>query len=395
MQTNKSITDRIDWPLAFILFLFFVVSLIAISSAQTSGQYLTNFVPRQGLFYFISVCMIAVLMYFDPEQYKKMSYYLYGIGILLLMALMIAPEGVGQIGQRVNGAKAWFHTPFVNLQPAEFMKTFYILALAKMISSHHEKLPLKTIKTDLFLLGKIGFLLLIPLLFILQQPDLGTALVFIAITLAIIVVAGISWKIILPSFGGVTLIGVTLLWMAVNMQEFLTDTFGIQPYAFARIYTWLDPYAYADGAGYNLIAAMNAIGSGEVFGKGYQGRQVYVPENHTDFIFTVISEDFGFVGASAVIILFFMLIYHLTKITLQLKDTFSTYVCAGIIAMITFHVFQNIGMTIQLLPITGIPLPFISYGGSSLIGNMLAIGIVFSMKFHHRTYMFGNDKEVD
>lgn len=395
MQNNKSFADRIDWSLAFLLFLFFVVSLIAISSAQTSGQYLTNFVPRQGLFYIISICMISVLMYFDPDQYKKMAYYLYGFGIFLLIVLMLSPDGVGQIGERVNGAKAWFHTPFVNIQPAEFMKTFYILALAKMISSHHEKIPLKTLKTDLFLLGKIGFLVLIPLLFILQQPDMGTALVFIAITLAIIVVSGISWKIILPSFGGVAIIGSTLLWMTVNMQDFLTNTFGIQPYAFARIYTWLDPYSYADGAGYNLIAAMNAIGSGEVFGKGYQGRQVYVPENHTDFIFTVISEDFGFIGASAVIILFFMLIYHLTKITLELKDTFSTYVCAGIIAMITFHVFQNIGMTIQLLPITGIPLPFISYGGSSLIGNMLALGIVFSMKFHHRTYMFGNDKEVD
>lgn len=393
MQTNKSFADRIDWSLAFILFLFFVVSLVAISSAQTSGQYLTNFVPRQGLFYIVSIGMIGVLMYFDPEQYKKMAYYLYGAGILSLILLMVSPDGIGQIAEPVNGAKAWFHTPVVNIQPAEFMKTFYILALAKMISSHHEKLPLKTIKTDLYLLAKIGIFLLIPLLFILQQPDLGTALVFIAITLAIVVVSGISWKIILPSFGGVAVIGSILLWMTVNMQEFLTSTFGIQPYAFARIYTWLDPYSYAEGEGYNLIAAMNAIGSGEVFGKGYQGRQVYVPENHTDFIFTVISEDFGFVGASAVIILFFMLIYHLTKITLQLKDTFSTYVCAGIIAMITFHVFQNIGMTIQLLPITGIPLPFISYGGSSLIGNMLAIGIVFSMKFHHKTYMFGNDKE--
>ncbi|MFD1032026.1 FtsW/RodA/SpoVE family cell cycle protein [Metaplanococcus flavidus] len=393
MQTNKSFADRIDWSLAFILFLFFIVSLVAISSAQTSGQYLTNFVPKQGLFYILSIGMIGVLMYFDPEQYKKMAYYLYGLGILSLFILMIAPAGPEQIGEPINGAKAWFRTPVLNMQPAEFMKTFYILALAKMISSHHEKFTLKTIKTDLILLGKIGVLLLIPLAFILDQPDMGTALVFIAITLAIIVVAGISWKIILPSFGGVAVIGVTLLWMAINMQEFLTNTFGIQRYAFARIYTWFDPYSYADGDAYNLIAAMNAIGSGQVFGKGYQGREVYVPENHTDFIFTVISEDFGFIGASTVIILFFMLIYHLTKITLQLKDTFSTYVCAGIIAMITFHVFQNIGMTIQLLPITGIPLPFISYGGSSLIGNMMAIGIVFSMKFHHKTYMFGSDKD--
>ncbi|MBZ5201039.1 rod shape-determining protein RodA [Planomicrobium chinense] len=395
MHTNKSFSDRIDWPLAFILFLFFAVSLIAISSAQTSGQYLTNFVPRQALFYFISICMIGILMYFDPEQYKKMAYYLYGLGILLLIVLMVSPDGPGQIAAPVNGAKAWFHTPFVNIQPAEFMKTFYILALAKMISSHHENNPLKTLKTDFILLGKILFCLMIPLGFILLQPDLGTALVFIAITLALTVVSGITWKIIAPSFGGVAIIGSLLLWMTLYMQDFLSSAFGLKPYMFERIYTWLDPYSYAESGGYNLIAAMNAIGSGEVFGKGYQGRQVYVPENHTDFIFTVISEDFGFIGASAVIILFFMLIYHLTRITLQFKDTFSTYVCAGIIAMITFHVFQNIGMTIQLLPITGIPLPFISYGGSSLIGNMLAIGIVFSMKFHHRNYMFGNDKEID
>ncbi|MFP3324642.1 FtsW/RodA/SpoVE family cell cycle protein [Planococcus sp. SIMBA_160] len=392
MQTNKSFSDRFDWSLTFILFLFFIVSLVAISSAQTSGQYLTNFVPRQALFYIVSAGMIAVLMYFDTDQYKKMAYYLYGSGLLLLLALMIAPDGQGQIAQPINGAKAWFHTPFVNIQPAEFMKTFYILALAKMISTHHERHLLSTIKTDLLLLGKIAIMLALPLGFILLQPDLGTALVFIAITLAIVVVSGISWKIILPSFGGVALIGATLLWMTLNMQELLGRV-GLKPYMFERIYTWLDPYSYAESGGYNLIAALNAIGSGEVFGKGYQGRQVYVPENHTDFIFTVISEDFGFIGASAVIILFFMLIYHLTKITLQFKDTFSTYVCAGIIAMITFHVFQNIGMTIQLLPITGIPLPFISYGGSSLIGNMLALGVVFSMRFHHKNYMFDRSRQ--
>lgn len=393
MQSNKSFLDRIDWPLAFILFLFFVVSLVAISSAQTTGQYATNFVPRQALFYIIATGMIGMVMLLDPEQYKKNAYYLYGLGVLILVALMVAPDGPGQIAEPVNGAKAWFHTPFVNIQPAEFMKTFYILALAKMISGHHETNSLKNLKTDIILLGKIAVMLLIPLALILMQPDLGTALVFIAITLALIIVAGISWKIIIPILGGFALTGGTLLWMAVNMQGFLRDAFGFQPYMFARVYTWLDPYSYAQDEGYNLIAAMNAIGSGEIFGKGYQARQVYVPENHTDFIFTVIAEDFGFVGASAVIILFFVLIYHLTKITLDLKETFSTYVCAGIIAMITFHVFQNIGMTIQLLPITGIPLPFVSYGGSSLIGNMLAIGIVFSLKYHRKSSLFENERK--
>jgi len=273
------------------------------------------------------------------------------------------------------------------------MKTFFILTAARLISSHHEKFPMKSLKTDILLLGKIVATAIFPLIFIMQQPDLGTSLVFIAITAALIIVGGITWKLIIPIFAGTAIVGGFLLWMAVFMQEFLQEKFGFKPYQFGRVYSWLDPESYASAEGYHLINSLNAIGSGEIFGKGFQNREVYIPENHTDFIFSVIGEEYGFIGASIVVSLFFLLIYHLTKITLQLKDPFSTYVCAGIIAMVTFHVFQNIGMTIQLLPITGIPLPFISYGGSSLMGNMLALGLVFSMKFHHRTYMFGSDDD--
>ena len=179
------------------------------------------------------------------------------------------------------------------------------------------------------------------------------------------------------------------------MQDFLFETFGIEQYKMARIYSWLDPYSYSSNEGFQLISSMNSIGSGEIFGKGFQNREVYVVENHTDFIFTVIGEEWGFIGGSFVILLYFVLIYHLTKMTLLLKDPFCTYICTGIIAMIAFHVLENIGMTIQLLPITGIPLPFISYGGSSLMGNALALGLVFSMKFHHRHYMFGAVEEQD
>ena len=285
------------------------------------------------------------------------------------------PEGQGQIGEPKNGAKSWYHlTNFGSIQPSEFMKTFFILATARLISTHHEKYAIKHIKTDFLLIRKNCFHLFVPLAFIMQQPDLGSSLVFIAITAALIVAAGISWKIILPIFIGGAAIGSTVIWMALYMQDFLADHLGVKPYHFGRIYSWLDPYSYADEAGYHLITSLNAIGSGEIFGKGYMNREVYVAENHTDFIFSVIGEEWGFIGASFVICLYFLLIYHLTKITLTLKDPFCTYVCAGIIAMITFHVFENIGMTIQLLPITGYPFTFISYGGSSLMGNALAIG---------------------
>lgn len=393
METNKNFSDRFDWALAFILLLLFIISILAISSAQSSGQYPINFIPRQAFWYVVGAVIISVTIFFEPEQYKRLAWVLYGAGIALLVILVFSPSGEGQIAEIRGGAKSWFHLPIGSIQPSEFMKTFFILALARLITSHHEKHPNKTTKTDLVLLAKIVGTALLPLLFIMQQPDLGTSLVFLAITATLIVVGGISWRIILPIFASAAVVGASLLWMAINMQDFLSEKFGFKAYQFGRIYSWLDPYSYSTSEGYNLINAMTAIGSGEIFGKGYGGREVYVPENHTDFIFTVIGEEYGFIGASVVVSIFFILIYHLTKITLQLKDSFSTYVSAGIIAMITFHVFQNIGMTIQILPITGIPLPFISYGGSSLMGNMLALGLVFSMKFHHKTYMFGSDED--
>ncbi len=383
--------DRFDWTLAFILLLLCIVSLFTIGSAQTSGQYQTNFVPLQIKWYILGTFIIAMTMVLDPEQYKKISWWVYGLGILVLFFLAIAPGGEHQIAEKRYGAKRWLHLPIIGtIQPSEFIKTFFILGMAKTIAHHHEKyLHLKkTLQTDFILLGKISLMLIAPLAFIMKQPDLGTSLVFIAVTVAMIIVAGISWKILLPLFASGATLGAGLLWMAVYAQNFMERVLGFDPYQFKRVYSWLDPYSYPSDEGYNLIAAMTGIGSGGLTGKGFQNREVYIPENHTDFIFSVIGEEYGFIGASLVITLYFVLIYHLTRIALELKDPFSVYVCTGIIAMIAFHVFENVGMNIQLLPITGIPLPFISYGGSSLFSNMLAIGLVFSMKYHHRTYLF-------
>ncbi|WJY27162.1 MULTISPECIES: FtsW/RodA/SpoVE family cell cycle protein [Sporosarcina] len=392
MKIEQKAADRFDWPLAFLLLLFGAISLVAISSAQTTGQYGTNFIPSQIQWYVIGSIIIAVTMYFEPEQYKKAAWLIYGGGLFLLFVLFILPESLDLVARK-NGAKSWFHLPGIgSLQPAEFMKTFFIIGLARVITKHHEKFTEKTLQTDFMLLMKIGIVLFVPLVLILLQPDLGTALVFLAITAALAVVSGITWKILLPIFIGSASIGGTMLLMAMYAQDFLTSL-GFKPYQFQRIYSWLDPYSYSSNEGLHLITSLNAIGSGELFGKGFKAREVYVPESHTDFIFSVIGEEWGFFGASVVICLYFFLIYHLTKIALELKDPFSTYIASGIIAMITFHVFENIGMTIQLLPITGIPLPFISYGGSSLMGNMLAIGLIFSMKFHHRTYLFSSDED--
>lgn len=395
MRISNRPTDRFDWTLAFILLLFCIVSLLAIGSAQTSGQYGINYVPRQLIWYGVGVIIVGVAMYFEPEQYKKVSWYLYGFGIFLLLFLHFAPGGEGQIGQTHANVKRWLHfpEPIGRIQPSEFFKTFFILGMAHLIATHHEKFEIRTIKSDFILLGKMALILIVPLGFIAKQPDLGSAIVLIAITIAMVLVAGVSWKILLPVLITGATASLSLLWAAVYAQDFLTDKFGLNAYQFERIYSWLDPYSYQSDEGMHLIQSLTAIGSGGMFGKGFQGREVYVMENHTDFIFTVIGEEYGFIGACIVISLFFFLIYYMTKIALELKDPYSVYVCTGIIAMITFHVFENIGMTIQVMPITGIPLPFISYGGSSLMSNMLAVGLIFSMKFHHKTYMFDTDDD--
>ncbi|MEL3956133.1 FtsW/RodA/SpoVE family cell cycle protein [Caldifermentibacillus hisashii] len=391
MENEKKVPDRFDWTLAFILFLFFIVSLISIYSAQTSGQYSTNFVLDQLKWYIVGAIIIGGALFFDPDQYKKLSWIFYGFGIFLLIVLLIAAKLHLGIAKERNGAYSWFTLPFGSIQPSEFMKVFLILAISRLTSDHNQKYPVKTLQSDFWLLVKIGLTALLPLVLIMEQPDLGTALVIMAITAGMILVSGISWKIILPSFSLVALLGVGIIGVMIYFPDFLKD--HIDPYQYGRIYAWLDPYSYASGEGLHLISSLQAIGSGEIFGKGFMGKEVYVMERHTDFIFSLIAEEYGFIGASVVISLFFLLIYHLIKISLETNSQFNSYICAGIISMTAFHVFQNIGMTIQVLPITGIPLPFLSYGGSSLMGNMLAMGLVFSIRFYHKNYMFEADTD--
>lgn len=251
---------------------------------------------------------------------------------------------------------------------------------------------MKTIRSDMWLLIKLGLVTLFPLLLVMQQPDLGTSLVFLSILLGMIFVSGITWKILLPLFGSAAALTAGIFYMVLWHPLLLEKYLGVKQYQFGRIYSWLDPYTYESSTGFHLTRSLLAIGSGQTMGKGFGYREVYLPESHTDFIFSIIGEEYGFIGASIVVSLFFLLVYHITKLALGTKIPYYTYMCAGVIAMITFHAFQNIGMTIGLLPITGIPLPFISYGGSSLMGNMFAISLIFSMTFNERQYMFSSDR---
>ncbi|AIM16775.1 MULTISPECIES: FtsW/RodA/SpoVE family cell cycle protein [Neobacillus] len=392
-MNNYIKTDRFDWTLTLLLFLFFLISCVAIYSAQATGQYGDkNFVIMQVFWYIVGAVIISVSIFIDSYQYKKLAWILYGFGIFLLVTLALAPES---IAPERNGSKNWFVIPGIGtIQPSEFVKIFLILALSRLIVSHQEKFIEKTLRTDFLLLLKLGLVTAVPLGLIIRE-DLGTALVIISILSGLILVSGISWKIIISLYGaGASLVAV-IFYLVLKKPEILEKYLHVQTYQFYRIYSWIDPVTYTSGSSYHLMKSLSAIGSGLISGKGFKNGEVYIPEAHTDFIFSVIGEEYGFIGGSVVIGLYFLLIYHLIKISLDTNDHFNTYVCTGIISMITFHVFQNIGMTIQVLPITGIPLPFISYGGSSLMGNMFAMGLVYSIRYHHRSYMFSSENSIN
>ncbi|MGE7187264.1 FtsW/RodA/SpoVE family cell cycle protein [Peribacillus sp. NPDC006672] len=376
--------SKFDYNLVTLLLLLFITSCIAIHTAQEFGQYEGDFLFRQVTWYFIGFGMILGVMYLDSEQIFRLNWFIYSLSLFLLIALILSPKS---IAREINGAKSWFQIPGIgSLQPAEFTKISLIICLSYLIQKHHNKYEDKTLKTDFFLLIKMGAATLLPILLIMKQPDLGTSLVLMCIFIGLLFVSGISWRII----GGIFIIGGSIasgILYLVFLHPEILRLMGIKIFQLGRIYAWIDPESYKSGEGFNLIKALLAIGSGGV--SGYKGSGVYVPEAHTDFIFSVIASKYGFLGSSILITIYFLLISGMVKLALDVKNSFESYLCVGVVSMIFFHIFENIGMNIGLLPITGIPLPFISYGGSSLMGNMLGIGLIFSISYRKRAFMFG------
>ncbi|MBM6618252.1 FtsW/RodA/SpoVE family cell cycle protein [Bacillus suaedaesalsae] len=389
MNTEKNAQQRIDYSLLFILFLLAIASTVAIISAQpTLPEKLKNinFVAQQWQWYVVGSVAIAVTMIVDYDRFKQVAWYLYGFGFLLLVGLEI--NFPSSLVQTIKGATSWYKLPGIgNFQPSELMKIFLILVLSQIIVNHREKYVESSVKLDLFLLGKLSITTIAPLLLLVKQPDMGMSMVFMSIFASMLVVSGIRWRILVSITAAflslVALLVYTFFAFPVFFKEHLLDDYQLN-----RFYGWLAPYEHSNAQGFQLIKSLLAIGSGELSGKGYLQTEVFLPESHTDFIFAIIAEQFGFIGASIVIALFFLLIYRMIHIALECNDPYGSYLSAGVIGMITFQVFQNIGMTIGLLPITGLPLPFISYGGSSLATYMLAIGIILNVRSRTKKYLF-------
>lgn len=392
IEKDKTPYQKIDITLVLIVLALGLFSVIAIYSIQPSlpaKLQNVNFVGKQVMWYVIGFIAIGLTMIIDFDRFKNFSWYLYGFGLILLLGLEVL--GPSKLAPDINGAVSWYVLPVIgNFQPAELMKIFLIILLSEIIVKHNETYPdHRTLREDFVLLGKLLAVTAPPLLLILKQPDLGTAIVVAAVLGSLLLVSGIRWRIIFGLAASVVAFIGLLVFIYFKSPEFIT-TYVLKAHQMNRFYGWLAPHEFASSYGFQLVKAMLAIGSGQLEGKGLFNGQVYFPEAQTDFIFAVIGEQFGFIGASILISLFFLLVYRMIHTALESHDPYGSYLCTGVIGMITFQVFENIGMTIQLMPITGITLPFISYGGSSLLTTMISVGIVLNVRSRTRKYMFGS-----
>ncbi len=338
-----------------------LIGIIMIYSATRSLNTNSNVIIQTGSF-LIGTALMVFISKIDYHFFGHIALPIYGVCVLLLIAVLI----VGSAGNW--GARSWIRFGPIGIQPSEICKVGFAITFAKHLSMVKENIN-KPINV-LLLLAHVGVFLGL----IMLQPDAGSAMVFCFMFAVLLFAAGLSFKYIIPAVLG-------LAAFAPIAYMFL-----LSEYQKHRIQVFFNPDMDKFGSGYNVIQSKIAVGSGQIFGKGFlkgtQNQLGFLPTKHTDFIFSVIAEELGFIGALFVILILFLIIARCIKAATDANDLFGKYLCLGFAAMLIFHTFENIGMCIGLMPVTGIPLPFISYGGTSLLTNMIAVGIVLSVTRH-------------
>ena len=381
---KRSLDSRVDYSLILPVFCLLVIGVVAIYIA-VSHDYPQNIWPilgQQLAWIVLGIVISFVVMFFNTKFLWQATPYLYALGLALMVLPLIFynPNLVA-----ATGAKNWVSIGGVTLfQPSEFMKISYILILARVVvqftQKHKEKE--RTIAFDFHLILWLIVFTLPVLVLLALQSDLGTALVFVAIFAGLVLLSGVSWKIIIPIFATVVsgIAGFLAIFITKDGRAFMHQI-GMPTYQINRILAWLNPFDYAQTTTYQQAQGQIAIGSGGLFGQGFNVSNLLIPVRESDMIFTVIAEDFGFIGSVLVITLYLLLIYRMLKITLKSNNQFYTYISTGFIMMLLFHIFENIGAVTGLLPLTGIPLPFISQGGSAIISNLIGVGLLVSMSY--------------
>lgn len=364
---KKKSFKRFDFILLMTILILCAYGLVMIKSATLSLN--TNkLIKTQGIAIVVGLVAIVMMVLLDYQFLGKMYIPIYVVCNLLLVATLIWGTG-----DETWGSRSWLKIGPTYVQPAEFVKLGLIISLAKFIDNHK-----KTINEPLTLLKILAFAMF-PVLLILRQPDAGTAMVFIFFIALMFFVADVRWKYI----GYALLAGLAslpLIWLRLGT------------YQMNRIFDFLHPERDPTGSGYHALQGKIAIGSGKIFGRGlYNGvftQSNFVPEKETDYIFSVLVEELGFMGGMGLIILYFIMLTRMVKIAKRTEDLFGATMVTGIAAMFVFHIWENLGMTMGLMPITGIPLPFISHGGTFLLVNMVSIGIVLSVGIHREGLSF-------
>ena len=362
--SNYSFLDKlrsIDYLLILLIIAIGSISVFAIYSTEGGkfSFYTKNHIIRLSVFF----SLFLVLSFVRISIWYKNAYLFYFVGLVLLITVLF-------FGISASGATRWINLYFLNLQPSELMKIAVIICFAR----YYHRIQSSDIQSYKFLIQPI-ILLIIPCYLVIQQPDLGTSILIAGSGIAIIWLAGLNIKYFVYS-------GLLLL---VSLPFVISV---LKPYQKSRILTFFNPDRDPLGAGYQIIQSKIAIGSGGFFGKGYlKGTQSYLeflPEKHTDFIFTLFSEEFGFLGSIILLFLYILLIYRIINVGLGSRSFFAKLYCFGFATAIFLYVFVNIAMVLGMLPIVGAPLPIMSYGGSSLLSIMLGLSIVMSCKIYNQ-----------
>ncbi|MBI2356246.1 MAG: rod shape-determining protein RodA [Candidatus Doudnabacteria bacterium] len=339
--------------------------LMIYSTTYESGAGLFE---KQIIFAAAGITVMLFLAFFDYHNLKKITAWGYVVIILSLVSVWLFAEPI-------RGSTRWIDLGFFRFQPAEFAKIIMVIVTAKVLDQQGEK-----IKDFRYVLLSLIYVV-IPIFLILIQPDLGSAIVIFCTWLGMMAFSKISKKHLVWIFAGLAVAAV-LAWF-----------FFLHDYQKQRINTFIDPASDPQGSGYNVIQSIIAVGSGEYFGRGVgrglQSQLEFLPERQTDFIFASTAEELGFVGSLLILVLFFLILFRLIKIMNSTRDNFGMYLTLGIFFMLLVEILINIGMNVGLLPVTGIPLPLLSYGGSSLLTVFLALGIIQSIAARRKVIKFG------
>lgn len=371
MFVEKRLARDLDFQFIIAVLALITVGFFTIYSATHANRALTGgdslySVKKQATGLAAGVFGAYILASYDYRQLMKAHKWLYALGILLLLSVLL-------FGHEVNGSKSWIPLGAFSFQPSEAAKILFCLSLARYLSTRADMSSWSALLGAFMHIG-------IPLGLIMLQPDLGTGLVLVAMLFAMLYMSGVPAK---------RLLAILLVAACLSPLAFM---YGLKTYQQQRLLIFLDPYQDPMGAGYNVIQSTIAIGSGRLFGKGFmagsQAQLNFLPAHHTDFIFSVIGEEWGFLGSIVVLALFFTVVWRGLRTAAESSDPYGTLVGTGLTTMFLFHVLINIGMTCSAMPVTGIPLPFLSYGGTSLMTNLTAVGILLSIQTRRQRQLF-------